>query len=121
MNFNTMSVSKLKDLKRQVEAAIQEKAAERRHQIELELLKLSQLDGGQAKVVRTSAKATGADKTRKVDKSITAVSPDASIPRKPRKTRKAKKETRKPGTVSVVPLQMATSAAPNEALSNDTP
>jgi hypothetical protein len=121
MNFNTMSVSKLTDLRRQVEAAIHAKIAERRHRIELELLKLTQLDGGRAKVVRTSATGPGVLKTSKPNKSTTTVSPDASIPRKTIKTRKARKKARKPETVSVASLQMAISAAPIATPSNDTP
>jgi hypothetical protein len=120
MNFNTMSVSKLKDLKRRVEAAIHAKAAERRQEIEFELSELSQLDGGRAKAVRASAQATGVVKIRKVKRSITAVRLEASTPRKPRKTRKARKETRKPDTVSVAPLLMTTSAEPIETPSIDT-
>jgi hypothetical protein len=121
MNFNTLSVSKLKDLKRQVEAAIHAKVTARQHEIELELLKLSQLDGGEAKAVRASAKATGVVKTKKLRKSVAAVSLKASAPRKPRKTRKARKETRKPETVRVAPPQVATSMEPIEVPSIDIP
>src|SRR5271154_1467907 len=46
MSLKTMTVSKLKDLKRQVEAAIHAKVTERRQEIESELLKLSRLHGG---------------------------------------------------------------------------
>jgi hypothetical protein len=46
MSLKTMTVSKLKDLKRQVEAAIHAKVTERRQEIESELSKLSRLDSG---------------------------------------------------------------------------
>jgi hypothetical protein len=57
MSLKTMTVSKLKDLKRQVEAAIHAKVTERRQEIESELSKLSRLDGGRgAKAVRAGTR-----------------------------------------------------------------
>ena len=56
MFLKTMTVSKLNDLKRQVEAAIHAKVTERRHEIESELSKLCRLDGGgRGRVVRAAA------------------------------------------------------------------
>ena len=53
MSLKTMTVSKLKALKHQVEAAIHAKVTERRHEIESEPSKLSRFDDGRgAKVVR---------------------------------------------------------------------
>jgi hypothetical protein len=98
MNFNALSVSKLKNLKRQVEVG-----------------------GSRAEVVRRSAKAIGVVKPRRLNKSIVAVSPKVSTPRKPRATRKTSKEARKPESVSVAPPQTATGAARIETVSNDTP
>ena len=86
MSLKAMSVSKLQDLKREVEAAIRAKAAERRHEIESELLALSRLDGGRAKVVRAGARGMVAVKVGK--------KPKASTPKQPKKPRKASK-TRK--------------------------
>ena len=52
LSLKTMTESKLKVLKRQVEAALQARVAARRQEIESELSRLSQLDGGgRAKVV----------------------------------------------------------------------
>jgi len=86
MSLKAMSVSKLQDLKREVEAAIHAKAAERRHEIESELLELFRLDGGRAKVVRAGARGMVAVKVGK--------KPKASTPKQPKKPRKASK-TRK--------------------------
>jgi hypothetical protein len=87
MSLKTMTVSKLKDLKRQVEAAIRAKVTERRHEIESELSKLSLLDGGgRATVVRAAARGMVAVKVGK--------KPKASTLNQPRKTRKAR-NTRK--------------------------
>jgi hypothetical protein len=89
MSLKTMTVSKLKDLKRQVEAAIHAKVAKRRHEIESELSKLSLLDGGgRAKVVRAAARGMVAVKVGK--------KPKASTLNQPRKTGKAR-NTRKAG------------------------
>jgi hypothetical protein len=87
LSLKTMTVSKLKVLKRQVEAAIHAKVAERRREIESELSKLSLLDGGERRrVVRAVARGTVAVKLDK--------KPKASIPTQPRKARKAR-NTRK--------------------------
>jgi hypothetical protein len=75
MSLKTMTVSKLKDLKRQVEG--------RRHEIKSELSKLSLLDGGgRAKVVRAAARGMVAVKVGK--------KPKASTLNQPRNTRKAR-------------------------------
>jgi hypothetical protein len=80
-----MTVSKLKDLKRQVEAAIHAKVTERRHEIESELSKLSLLDGGgRGKVVRAAARGMVVVKVGKKPKASTL-----NQPRKARNTRKA--------------------------------
>jgi hypothetical protein len=85
MSLKTMTVSNLKDLKRQVEAAIHAKVTERRHEIESELSKLSRLDGGRgAKVVRAGMRGMVAVKVGKKPKSSTL-----NQPRKARNTRKA--------------------------------
>jgi hypothetical protein len=87
MSLKTMTVSKLKDLKRQVEAAIHAKVTERRHEIESELSKLSLLDGGgRGKVVRAAARGMVAVKVGK--------KPKASTLNQPRNTGKAR-NTRK--------------------------
>jgi hypothetical protein len=87
MSLRTMTVSKLKDLKRQVEAAIHAKVTERRHEIESELSKLSLLDGGgRAKVVRAAARGMVAIKVGKKPKASTL-----NQPRKARNTGKAAK------------------------------
>jgi hypothetical protein len=83
MSLKTMTVSKLKDLKRQVEAAIHAKVTERRHEIESELSKLSLLDGGgRGKVVRAAARGMVVVKVGK--------KPKASTLNQPRNTRKAR-------------------------------
>jgi hypothetical protein len=93
MSLKSMTVSKLKDLKRQVESAIHAKVAERRREIESELLKLSRLDGsGRAKVVRAGARGMVARKIgKKVDESLIANGPKASKPKQRTKTRKTRK------------------------------
>jgi hypothetical protein len=116
LSLKTMTESKLKVLKRQVEAAIQAKVAERRREIESALSKLSLLDtGGRRKVVRAAARGIV---TVKLDKK-----PKASIPTQPRKARKAR-NTRKaansaepvfsPPAVAdhIEPLRIETSAVP---------
>jgi hypothetical protein len=99
--LKTMTESKLKVLKREVEEAIHAKITARRQEIESELSKLSLLDvGGRGTIVRTAAKGMGAAKYRnsasareaagsKLDKSPIA-SPRVS-PNQPKKTRKTKK------------------------------
>jgi hypothetical protein len=104
LSLKTMAESKLKVLKRQVEAALHTRVAARRQEIESELSRLSLLDGSaRAKVVRAAAKGMGAAKCRKpasaskaagrkLDESLVAASPKASTSAKqPKKTRKAKK------------------------------
>jgi hypothetical protein len=106
---SSVTGSKLKVLKREVEAAIRAKVTARRQEIESELSKLSLLDsGGRAKVIKAAARGMGAAKyrnsaparkaaSRKLDESLIADSPKVSTsPRQPKKTRKTKK-TRKPG------------------------
>jgi hypothetical protein len=100
MSLKTMTVSKLKALKHQVEAAIHAKVTDRRQEIESELLKLSRFDGGRgAKVVRAGARGMVAAKYRnpgpslkaakKLDESLMADSPKVSTPKRPKKTREA--------------------------------
>jgi hypothetical protein len=93
MSLKSMTVSKLKDLKRQVESAIHARVAERRHEIESELLKLSRLDGGgRAKVVRAGARGMVARKIgKKLDEPLIANGPKASKPKRRTKTRTTRK------------------------------
>ena len=66
LSLKTMTESKLKVLKREVEAALQAKVAARRQEIESELSRLPLLDGGgRPKVVRAAAKGMAAAKYRK--------------------------------------------------------
>jgi hypothetical protein len=66
LSLKTMTESKLKVLKREVEAAIHAKITARRQEIEAELLRLSLLDGrARAKVVRAAAGGMAAAKYRK--------------------------------------------------------
>jgi hypothetical protein len=122
MSLKTMTVSKLKVLKRQVESAIHAKVADRRHEIESELLKLARFDGSRdAKVVRAGARGLVAVKVgKKSDKSLMAESPKASTPKQPKKIRKATK-TRKPANnvtadFSILPTAKHVDALPVEAL-----
>jgi hypothetical protein len=96
MSLKAMSVSKLKALKSQVEAAIRTKVTERRREIESELLKLSRLDGSErAKVVRAGAGGVVAVKVgKKLVEPLTPNSPETSTPKKPKTVKKASK-TRK--------------------------
>jgi hypothetical protein len=109
MSLKTMTVSKLKALKHQVEAAIRTKVIERRQEIESELSKLSRFDGGRsAKVVRAGARGMVAVKYRnpgpslkagkKLDESLMADGPKASTPKQLKRTKKANK-TRKAANV----------------------
>jgi hypothetical protein len=122
MSLKAMSVSKLKDLKSQVEAAIRTKVTERRHEIESELSKLSRLDGsGRAKVVRAQAKGMVARKVgKKLDEPLTANSPVASTPKKSKKIKKARKMRKAANSVaaglSTLPTAEHIEALPVEAL-----
>jgi hypothetical protein len=92
MSLKTMTVSKLKVLKRQVEAAIHAKVKERRHEIESELLKLDGLDGGRgAKIVTAGTRGVTALKVgKRLNQPLPMNSPKSSAPKtKTRKTRKA--------------------------------
>ena len=106
LSLKTMTESKLKVLKREVETALQAKVAARRQEIESELSRLSLLDGGRRlKVVKAAAKGMGAAKYRKpasaskgagrkLDKTLVAASPKASTsakrPTKAKKTNKVR-------------------------------
>ena len=103
LSLKTMTESKLKVLKREVEAALQAKVAARRQEIESELSRLSLLDGSaRAKVVRAARgmdaakyrnsasprKAAG----RKLNESLITDSPKVSTSAKqPKKARKINK------------------------------
>ena len=103
LSLKTMTQSKLKVLKREVEAALQAKVAARRQEIESELSRLSLLDGSaRAKVVRAARgmdaakyrnsasprKAAG----RKLNESLITDSPKVSTSAKqPKKVRKINK------------------------------
>jgi hypothetical protein len=99
-----MTESKLKVLKREVEAAIHAKITARRREIESELSRLSLLDGSAtAKVVRAAARGMDAAKyqnsapprkaaDRKLNESLITDSPKVSTSaRQPKKARKTKK------------------------------
>ena len=93
MSLKTMTVSKLKDLKGQVEAAIHAKVTERRQEIESELSKLSRLDGGRgAKAVRAGTGGMVALKVGKMlNEPLTMNSPKPSTSKQRTKTRKTRK------------------------------
>ena len=104
LSLKTMTESKLKVLKREVEAALQAKVAARRQEIESELSRLSLLDGSaRAKVVRAAARGMDAAKYqnsastrkavgRKLDKPLIVGSSKASTSAKqPKKARKTNK------------------------------
>ena len=104
LSLKTMTESKLKVLKREVEAALQAKVAARRQEIESELSRLSLLDGSaRAKVVRAAARGMDAAKYRnsasprkaagrKLNESLITDSPKVSTSAKqPKKARKINK------------------------------
>jgi hypothetical protein len=106
LSLKTMTESKLKVLKREVEAAINAKISARRQEIESELSRLSLLDGSaRVKVVRAAARGMDAAKYRnsgsvrklsgrKLDESLIAdrseISAAAKQPKKGRKTKKVR-------------------------------
>jgi hypothetical protein len=110
-----MTVSKLKVLKREVEAAIHAKVAERRHEIESELSKLSRFDGG-GRALRGEARGIVAAKYRnprptpkaakKLDDSVPANSPNPSTPKisKTRKRREAASSAKLASADHIEPL-----------------
>jgi hypothetical protein len=131
MSLKTMTVSKLKALKHQVEAVIHAKVTERRHEIESELSKLSRFDDGRgAKVVRAGARGMVAVKYRnpgpslkagkKLDESFMADSPKVSTPKRPKKTRKANK-TRKAANNAPASVSILATADHIEPLPIETP
>ena len=91
MSLKTMTVSKLKGLRLEVEAAIRAKVLKRRHEIETELSKLSQLEAVEpAKVVRTRARGMFAAKVaKKLDKALGADGAKVSRPKQRKQLRKA--------------------------------
>jgi hypothetical protein len=93
MSLKTMTVSELKSLRREVEAAIRAKVTVRRHEIEAELSKLSQFEAAKpAKVVRVWARGMGAVKAgKKLDWSLGADSPKALTPKQPKRTRRTRR------------------------------
>jgi hypothetical protein len=93
MSLRTMTVSKLKGLRREVEAAIRAKVTERRHEIETELSKLSRFEAAKpAKVVRAWARGMVAVKVgKKLDRSLGADSPKASAPKQPKQLKRTRK------------------------------
>jgi hypothetical protein len=96
MSLNTMTVSKLKGLRLEVEAAIRAKVLKRRHEIETELSKLSQFEAAKpAKVVRTWARGMVAAKVaKKLDESLAADSPEPSTPKEPKQLRRSRKASK---------------------------
>jgi hypothetical protein len=116
LSLKTMTESKLKVLKREVEAAIHAKIRARRQEIESELSRLSLLDGSaRAKVIRAAASGMGAAKYqnsaaaskaagRKLEKSHIADSPKvATSAQQPKKARKTKK-VRNAGDIALAVL-----------------
>jgi len=104
LSLKTMTESKLKVLKREVEAALQAKVAARRREIESELSRLSLLGGvGRRKVVRAAARGMDSAKYqnsaspckaagRKLYKPLIVGSSEASTSAKqPKKARKTNK------------------------------
>jgi hypothetical protein len=115
LSLKTMTVSKLKELKRQVEAAIHAKVTERRHEIESELSKLSRLDGDRrAKAVRARARVM-IKASKRLDESLITDSPIAPTPKRP-KTGKAGKKTRKAESIGEARLLTPSGAEHVEAL-----
>jgi hypothetical protein len=104
LSLKRMTETKLKVLKREVEAALQARVATRRQEIESELSRLSLLDGGgHPKVVRAAAKGMGAAKYRK------------PAPTQPKKTRN-KKKVGDAGSVTQPVLLTSTKTDPTEPL-----
>jgi hypothetical protein len=93
MSLKTMTVSKLKGLRREVEAAIRAKVTERRHEIETELSKLSQFGAIKpAKVVRARARGMVAVKVgNELDESLGADSPKTLTPKQPKQLKRTRK------------------------------
>jgi hypothetical protein len=93
MSLKTMTVSKLKGLRREVEAAIRAKVTERRHEIETKLSKLSQFEAIKpAKIVRARARGMVAVKVgNKLDESLGADSPKGLTPKQPTQLKQTKK------------------------------
>jgi hypothetical protein len=132
MSLKTMTVSKLKALKHQVEVVIQAKVTERRHEIESELSKLSRFDDGRggAKVVRAGARGMVAVKYRnpgpslkagkELDEALMEVGPKAPTPKGPKKTRKARK-TRKAANNAPASVSILAAADHVEPLPMETP
>jgi hypothetical protein len=120
LSLKTMTESKLKALKREIEAAIHAKITARRQEIESELSRLSLLDGSaRVKVVTAAARRMDAARYRnsgsarkgagrKLDESLIVDSPkvltSAKHPKKARKT----KEVREAGDIA--PAILLTSA-----------
>ena len=117
LSLKTMTESKLKILKREVEAAIHAKVTARRLEIESELSKLSLLDGGgRAKVVRAAARGMSAAKHRnyaparkaagsELDESLIVDGPKVlTSPKQPKKTKKMR------NAVSITQAVLLTSA-----------
>jgi hypothetical protein len=129
LSLKTMTVSKLKVLKREVEAAIHAKVTERRHEIESELSKLCRLDGGgRGRVVRAAAIRGDAAKYRnseptlkagRKNESLLAKSPKASAPKQPKKTKKVRK-TRNAGNIAKARLSTLFGAEHVETLAVET-
>jgi hypothetical protein len=96
MSLKTMTVSKLKGLRHEVEAAIRAKVTERRHEIQTELSKLSQFEAAKpAKVVRAWTKGMVAVKVgKKLDESLGADSPKPLTPKQPRQLKRTRKASK---------------------------
>jgi hypothetical protein len=125
MSLKTMTVSKLKGLRREVEAAIRAKITERRHEIETELSKLSQSEAIKpAKVVRARARGMVAVKVgNKLDESLGADSPKALTPKQSKRQKRTRKvsKLRKAAKSADTGLSSPATANNIEALSIEPP
>jgi hypothetical protein len=122
MFLKSMTVAKLQDLKRQVEAAIDARIKDRRHEIEAQLSKLSHFDTGPTNGVTAHVKKRVALKTgKRLHEALTTDGPKASMPKRPRKSVKAKRKARKPENIGQVSPLTPTDAQHTEALPIEPP
>jgi hypothetical protein len=96
MFLKTMTVSKLKGLRLEVEAAIRAKVLKRRREIKTELSKLSQFEAAMAgKVVRTWARGMVAAKVaKKPEEFLAADGPKPSTPNQPKQSKRSRKASK---------------------------
>jgi hypothetical protein len=119
MNIKTLSVSKLKDLRRQVEATIYAKVEERRQEIEAELSRLSHFNTGHTKGATAHMKKKVVLRVRKrLDENSSL---KASTPKQSTKPRKARKKAPKPEIIVEARPLMPTSPQNIEAVRVEPP